>query len=117
MNAVRMSILAYCQFLLSTHINYTLTYFADHVKHDRINRDLLGKHLRPHVVWENVKDVIIFSDNRYIVVDDTVLDTRYSSQIGGVRSQYSGNSDEISIRQTSCHPDVFFFYKLLYAGR
>ena len=32
--------LDYCQFLLSSHINYTMTYFADHVKrwsHDTIN--------------------------------------------------------------------------------
>jgi len=98
MNSVRMSTLAYCQFLLSTQINDTLTYFADHVtdiSHDRINRYLRGERLRPHLVWENVKATIIFSDNGDLMMDDTVLDKRYSSQIGGVRSQYSGNANAV----------------------
>jgi hypothetical protein len=66
-----MRLLEYCQFLLSTQINYTLTYFADHVKelsHDRINRYLRGERLRPHLVWDNVKDDIILSENGYLLV-------------------------------------------------
>lgn len=71
-----MNIIDYCQFLLSTQVNYTLTYFADHVKplsHDRINRYLRGERLRPHLVWENVTHEIVLSENSYLVFDDTVL--------------------------------------------
>ena len=42
--------LDYCQYLLSTPINYTLTHFADHCEafsHDKINRYLAGDQLRP----------------------------------------------------------------------
>jgi len=38
--------LDYCQYLLSSQINYTLTNFADHTdqfKHDTINRYLAGE--------------------------------------------------------------------------
>ena len=37
----------YCQYLLSTPINYTLTHFADHSEtfsHDQINRYLIVSH-------------------------------------------------------------------------
>ena len=47
--------LDYCQYLLSTPINYTLTHFADHCEafsHDQINRYLAGNRLRPRYVWE-----------------------------------------------------------------
>ena len=75
MSSAQIRTLEYCQFLLSTQINYPLTYFADHVKHvshDRINRYLRGEHLRPHLVWDNVKDDIIFSENGFLIFDDTV---------------------------------------------
>ena len=50
--------LDYCQYLLSTPINYTLTHFADHChrsSHDQINRYLAGDRLSPSLVWEHVK--------------------------------------------------------------
>ena len=48
--------LDYCQYLLSTPINYTLTHFAEHCEkfsHDQINRYLAGDRLRPRYVWES----------------------------------------------------------------
>ena len=50
--------LDYCQYLLSSPINYTLTHFADHSEdfsHDMINRYLAGDSIPPRLVWENVK--------------------------------------------------------------
>ncbi|CEG14041.1 hypothetical protein MSIBF_A950005 [groundwater metagenome] len=47
----------YCQYLLSSQINYTLTNFADHIEgisHDVINRQLGKEKITPKVVWENV---------------------------------------------------------------
>jgi len=87
--------LDYCQFLLSSQINYTLTYFADHVdtwSHDMINRYLRGDRIPPRLVWENVQPDIVLSPQGYLVFDDTVVDKRHSSRIEVVRRQYSGNA-------------------------
>ena len=51
----------YCQFLLSTHVNYTQTYFADHhqhFSHDAINRYLQDDQVTPEIIWEQVKTAI-----------------------------------------------------------
>jgi hypothetical protein len=90
--------LDYCQFLLSSQINYTLTYFADHVdtwSHDMLNRYLRGDRIPPRLVWENVEPSIVRSPQGYVVFDDTVLDKRHSSQIELVRRQYSGNAKRV----------------------
>ena len=53
--------LDYCQYLLSSQINYTLTNFADHTEkfsHDAINRYLEEERITPHLVWENVKEQV-----------------------------------------------------------
>ena len=45
--------LDYCQYLLSSQINYTLTNFADHAEqfsHDAINRYLAGDRIPPRLV-------------------------------------------------------------------
>ena len=50
--------LAYCQYLVSSQINYTLTNFADHSQdysHDRLNRYLRDDKLKPRLVWERSK--------------------------------------------------------------
>jgi hypothetical protein len=119
---MKISTLAYCQFLLSTQVNYTLTYFANHVKgisHDRINRYLGGERLRPPLVWENIKAEIILSPKGYLIFDDTVGEKPYSSKIAGVRRQYSGNSKTVvkGIGVVSCvyvNPVVNRFWEVDY---
>ena len=72
--------LDYCQYLLSSPINYTLTHFADHTEafsHDQINRYLAGDRITPRLVWENVQDHLAPSSEGYILFDDTVLDKRH----------------------------------------
>ena len=47
--------LDYCQYLLVSQINYTLTNFADHCErfsHDAINRYLRADRIPPRLVWE-----------------------------------------------------------------
>ena len=90
--------LDYCQYLLSSQINYTLTNFAAHSQqfsHDQLNRFLRGEKLKPRLVWEQVKDSIVFSENGYLLFDDTVADKNYSFAIELVRRQYSGNTKSI----------------------
>ena len=87
--------LDYCQYLLSTPINYTLTHFADHCEefsHDKINRYLAGERLRPRYVWQNVKPHLEQTADGYVVFDDTVLDKRYAKKIALAKKQYSGNA-------------------------
>lgn len=90
--------LDYCQYLLSSQINYTLTNFADHSQHyshDQLNRYLRGDKLTPRLLWEQVKNSIVTSPDGYLLFDDTVADKNYSFAIELVRRQYSGNTKSI----------------------
>jgi hypothetical protein len=87
--------LDYCQFLLASQINYTLTYFADHCEafsHDAINRYLRRERMTPRLIWDNVRDQVMATPTGYLIFDDTVLDKHFSQRIEGVRRQYSGNA-------------------------
>ena len=90
--------LDYCQYLLSSPLNYTLTHFADHSEgfsHDMINRYLAGDRIPPRLVWEHVKDHIALTPKGYVIFDDTVLDKRHARKIALVRRQYSGNAQGV----------------------
>ena len=85
----------YCQFLLSTHGNYTQTYFADHhqhFSHDAINRYLQDDQVTPEIIWEQVKTIIEYDEDGFLVFDDSVSDKNHSHKIELVRLQYSGNA-------------------------
>lgn len=85
----------YCQYLLSTQLNYTCTYFADHMEglsHDSVHRFLRDERLTPRLLWEKVSPLITQSSYAYVIFDDTVLDKRHSQAMGLVRRQYSGNA-------------------------
>lgn len=95
---MRFTKLDYCQYLLSSQINYTLTNLADHletISHDQINRYLRREKLTPRLLWEQVQPVILQKENGYIIFDDTVLDKRYSEDIELTRRQYSGNEHRV----------------------
>ena len=90
--------LDYCQYLLSSPINYTLTNLSEHldgISHDRINRYLRGEKLTPRLLWDNVEEMVQTSANAYIIFDDTVLDKHSSSRIELTRRQYSGNEHRV----------------------
>ena len=58
----RITRLNYCQYLLVSQINYTLTNYAEHTEqfsHDMVNRYLAEDEIRPRIVWENVKTQVI----------------------------------------------------------
>jgi hypothetical protein len=88
----------YCQYLLSSQTNYTITNFSDHVEglsHDKIRRYLKNAKLSPRLVWEHSRSEIIISKNGKLLFDDSVLDKSYSYNIEEVRYQYSGNAKEV----------------------
>jgi hypothetical protein len=86
--------LAYCQYLLVSQINYTLTNFADHCdafSHDAVNRYLRGERITPRLIWDNVRGQIVPSAGAYLIFDDTVLDKSYSQRIELVRRQWQAS--------------------------
>lgn len=90
--------LDYCQFLLSSQMNYTLTNHADHhqhFSHDAVNRYLRGERLTSRLIWEAVHSQVVLSPHGYLVFDDSVLDKNFSHNIELVRRQYSGNAHGI----------------------
>jgi hypothetical protein len=90
----KFSKLEYCQYRLSSPVNYTLTNLAEHwegVSHDRINQYLKEETLTPRLLWQEVEDDVITSPLGYIIFDDSVLDKRFSCAIECSQVQYSGN--------------------------
>src|ERR1700750_1416221 len=90
--------LDYCQFLLTSPVNYTLTYFADHVatlSHDRVNRYLRQETVTSEDLWQEVQKTLVMSPNGYLLFDDTVLDKRHSFKIENVYKQFSGNTHTV----------------------
>ncbi len=114
--------LNYCQYLLSSQINYTMTNLAEHletISHDAINYYLKREKLTPRLLWDNVKEVVEPDTNGYIIFDDSVLDKRYSEEIEIVRRQYSGNEHGVlkGIGVVSCvyvNPTIQRFWVIDY---
>jgi len=94
----RVTRIDYCQYLLVSQINYTLTNYAEHTdkfSHDMANRYLAGDEVRPSTVWENIKAQVMQTPYGFLVFDDTVIDKNFSRQMELVRSQYSGNEHRV----------------------
>jgi len=114
--------LDYCQFLLVSQINYTLTYFAERsaqFSHDAAKRYLEGDKITPRMVWENVRVQVVTSPNGYLAFDDSVMDKNSSFKIEVVRKQYSGNAHQIikGIGVVTCvyiNPELDLFWIIDY---
>lgn len=96
MKTTRPTRLDYCQYLLVSQINYTITNYAAHtdnqMSHDAINRYLRKDRLTSRLVWEHARSQIQSSPHGFVIFDDTVLDKNFSHKIELVRLQYSGNA-------------------------
>lgn len=114
--------LDYCQFLLSSQVNYTLTHFAEHSEqfsHDAINRYLVGEHIQPRLVWEKVRPALVTSPNGFFIFDDVVLDKHFATKIELSRQQWSGNAKGVinGIGVVTCvyvNPDTDQFWIIDY---
>lgn len=90
--------LDYCQYLLSSQINYTLTNMANHLKsfsHDTINRYLKGEKLTPRLLFEQVEPMLEQDPEAYLIFDDTVLEKSFGPSIEVTRKQWSGNEGSV----------------------
>ena len=125
MRSERFTKLGYCQYLISSPINYTVTNLADHLQdwsHDTINRYLRGEELSPRLLWEQVQSHLGLHPDAYLIFDDTVLDHRFGPSIEGVRRQWSGNEKRAirGIGVVSCvyvhyvHPESGGFWVIDY---
>jgi hypothetical protein len=73
----------YCQYLLSSQTNYTLTNLASHlekISHNTINRYLRNEELTPNLGWQNIQPDVKEFDEADLVFDDTVLDKKLASK-------------------------------------
>jgi hypothetical protein len=85
----------YCQYLLSSQINYTCTNLAEHLEgldHNSVYRYLKSEKLTPRLLWEKAQQTLLESGDAYLIFDDTVVDRSYAFDLEGVRRQYSGNA-------------------------
>ena len=92
---MKMTAQLYGQFLVSSQVNYTGTYLADHLDgltHDNVRYFLKTAHFTPRQLWQQVRPQVVFSARGYVLFDDTVLDKHHSRRIELVRRQYSGNA-------------------------
>lgn len=83
----------YVEYLIATPINYTCTNLAEHldgVSHDVISDYLQHEPLTACTLWTLVQPLITDSSEACLILDDSVQDKRYSSQIDLVKRQYSG---------------------------
>jgi Transposase DDE domain len=88
----------YCQFLLVTQTNYTLTYFANHSQnfsHDAPTRYLRRDRVTAKQIWIEAKRDLIVSHNGFIIFDDSILDKNHSRHIQLVYQQFSGNEHRV----------------------
>lgn len=114
--------LDYCQYLLSSQINYTLTNMAEHLKswsHDTINRYLKGEKLTPRLLFEQVEPLLEPDPEACLIFDDTVLDKSFGPSIEVTRKQWSGNEKSVvrGIGVVSCvyvNPETERFWVIDY---
>ena len=95
---MKFTTLDYCQYLLSSQINYTVTNLADHLQrcsHDTINLLLKTEKITSRMLWEQVKLVIQTDEESYLIFDDTFIDKRFAPKIELTRRQYSGNEKRV----------------------
>lgn len=83
----------YCQFLLASQRNFTVTQAADltSVSHDQITRWLTSTKLTPNILWEYVEK-LVEKEGGVLVVDDSVIAKQYSRshELPLLSYQYSG---------------------------
>jgi len=85
--------LDYCEYLLSSQVDYTLTNLAEHLEsfsHDTINRYLKGEKLSPRLLWKQARSLVEIDPKAYLIFDDTVLNKSFRTKIKVVRKQCSG---------------------------
>nr|WP_200892933.1 hypothetical protein [Rickettsia conorii] len=71
------------------------------------------------MLWEHIKNDVVFAPNGYTIFDDTVLNKRNTKKIVIVRSQYSGATGGIEkkigvVSLVYYNPDINRFWVIDY---
>src|SRR3982750_3322331 len=77
---MKMNMEIYGQFLLSSQINYTCTYLADHLEtlnHDNVSYFLAHTAIRPCNVWKAIRHTFVGSCEGYLLFDDTLASVKH----------------------------------------
>lgn len=83
----------YIEYLISTPVNYTASNLAEHleqVSHDAVSDFLARQTITARELYELVSPFLNDSEMAYLILDDSVQDKRYSTQIELTQRQYSG---------------------------
>ncbi len=98
MQKQKCSIKLYRDFLIANQNHYSgleLSRVAPtDMAHDSISRWLSSSKFTPSELWGQIKD-LVDKQTGYLVVDDTLLEKRYSRENELAKVQYSGNSHEL----------------------
>ena len=57
------------------------------------------------MLWEHVKGDVVFSEDGYVIFDDTVLEKRNTKKIEIARKQYSGAKGNVTTGRDTHGPD------------
>ena len=88
----------YIEFLVSTPVNYTCTYLADHIsgiRHDSISDFLATERITAESIWKHAQPHIDNTESSYLIVDDSVQEKPYARAIELVYPHYSGNAHRV----------------------
>jgi len=91
------SLSLYSNFLIANQNRYSgleLSKVVEGMAHDSVSRWLARSHFNPSELWNQVKS-LVSQKSGYLVVDDTMLDKRYSRDNELARPQYSGHEHGI----------------------
>ena len=74
----------YCQYLLKSHTNFTITNLANHlenISHDKINRYLRTEFLNSEDLWRNVEEMMLNAiNNKKIPFKTVLIDSWYATE-------------------------------------
>ena len=88
----------YIEFLISTPVNYTGTYLADHlsgVSHDSVSDFLQTARLTAQSLWPYAQPLIHDTEESLLIIDDSVQEKPHSKEIALVYPHYSGNAHAV----------------------
>jgi putative transposase len=98
MDKPKCSLKLYSDFLIANQNRYSgveLSRVAPgEISHDRISRWLSSSRFTPSELWTQTKD-LVNKQTGYLVVDDTLLEKRYSRENELAKVQYSGDYHEL----------------------
>lgn len=103
MQKQKCSLKVYSEFLIANQNRYSgleLSRVVPNMAHDCVSRWLSKSKFTPSELWNQTRD-LVDKQTGYLVIDDTLLEKKYSRENGLAKVQYSGNSHGLVRRISS----------------